>query len=302
MIRIVPLVLLLLVTSSNAQPKWWEEENSAKMALEERTMADDGSYRSRVNWEDGYLEVTAGATCNVEKAKSKAQCYSMALKTGRHLAMEKLAEIIYGVRIDSDNLFVNEVEEDVKLESSTRGLIKGAREIALEQTEFDDGSVWVEVTMGLLLNGDKGLSSVVVPWMERKSMTSPPRLFSAGTEKPATTPEATGLIVDARGLGLRPAMAPRVVVEGRDEELYGRANIDKSAAIRFGVVGYTDEVEKAKALTERVGDKPMVVKAVAVSGAHGADTVLSAEDAAMVVAADMKASFLKECRVVFIVG
>ena len=296
----VLLLVLIFVSATFAQTKWWEEERSAKMALEERTIADD--FKSRINWEDGYIEVVAGGTCNVEKAKSKAQCYAMALKTGRHLALEKMAEIIYGVRIDANSIFQNEVEADVTLQTSTQGLIKGAREIALEQTEFEDGSVWVEVTMGLLLTGDKGLSSVVVPWMERKAATSPPRLFASTVTQPPETPEATGLIVDATGLGLRPAMAPRIIVEGKDEELYGRANIDRSAAIRFGVVGYTDEVAKARSLTERVGDKPMVIKASSIAGAHGADVVLSPDDAAKVVAADMKAGFLNECRVVFVVG
>jgi hypothetical protein len=292
--------MLLSISAASGQEKWWEEERSARMALEERTIADD--FKSRINWEDGYIEVVAGGTCNVETAKSKAQCYAMALKTGRHLALEKMAEIIYGVRIDANNVFENEVEADVKLETSTQGLIKGAREIALEQTEFEDGSVWVEVTMGLLLTGDKGLSSVVVPWMERQATNTPPKLFASTVTRPPDVPEATGLIVDATGLGLRPAMAPRIVVEGKDEELYGRANIERSAAIRFGVVGYTDEVAKARSLTERVGENPMVIRAASVAGTHGADVVLTPEEAAKVVAADMKGGFLKECRVVFVVG
>jgi biotin carboxylase len=97
-------------------------------------------------------------------------------------------------------------------------------------------------------------------------------------------------------------MAPRVLVQGSDEELYGRVNMDRAAAVRFGVVGYTDGVDKALALTERVGDKPLVVKAVAAGGAHAADVLLSTDDAARVVAANMKSSFFKECRVVFVVG
>lgn len=297
--RIIGLVLVVAAAAS-AQTRWWEEEQSARAAIEERTVAED--FKARINWEEGYLEVTAGGTCNVEKSKSKAQCYAMAVKTARHLALEKLAEIIFGVRIDANNLFVNEVEQDVALRSSTDGLIKGAREIAMEQTEFEDGSIWVEITMGIVLTGEKGLSSAVVPWMQRRTQAAPPKLFTVGAKPPADVPEATGLIVDASGLGVKPAMAPRVLVQGRDEELYGRVNMDRSAAVRFGVVGYTDSVDKARSLTERVGANPMVVKAVASGGAHSADVLLSTDDAARVVAANMKGDFLKECRVVFVVG
>ncbi len=293
-------ILLLVVSVASAQPKWWEEERSAKAALEERTISEE--YKSRINWEDGYLEVTAGATCNIELAKTQAQCYSMSLKTARMFALEKLAEIIYGVRIDSDNLFVNEVEKDVRLKTSTEGLITGAQELALNKTEFDDGSIWVEITMGLTLTGEKGLSSVVVPWMERKTQASPPSLFAASASRTAATPEATGLIVDATGIGVRPALAPRILVQGKDEELYGRVNIEQSAAIRFGVVGYTDSIDKAKALTERIGANPIVVKAVAAAGAHNADVLLSVDDASEILAAEMKNEFLKECKVVFVVG
>ncbi|MBN1424833.1 hypothetical protein JXA88_09780 [Candidatus Fermentibacteria bacterium] len=300
MVKSIIALMLASAAVVSAQTRWWEDEQSAKAALEERTIAED--YKSRVNWENGYLEVTAGGTCNVERAKSKAQCYAMALKTARHLAFEKLAEIIYGVRIDADNLFANEVHQDVQLKSSTEGLIKGAREVAMERTEFEDGSVWVEMTVGIVLTGEKGLSSAVVPWLQRRTQAAAPKLFTVGDSAPSDVPPASGLIVDASGLGVKPTMAPRVLVQGRDEELYGRVNMDRAAAVRFGVVGYTDTVAKATALKERVGESPLVVRAVATGGAYSADVLLSTDDAARVVAANMKSDFLKECRVVFVVG
>ena len=298
--RIGVLLVVFISASYGEETKWWEEEASARASLEERSMGAD--YKGRINWEDGYIEVTAGGTCNAEKAQNEAHCYSMALKTARMLAMEKLAEIIYGVRIDSDNLFVNEVEEDVRLKSETQGLIKGARELALEQTKFDDGSIWVEITLGLTLNGENGLSSVVVPWMKRRTTTSPPSLFTASQVSRESETGGTGLIVDGSGLSLKPALAPRILVQGKDEELYGRVTIDREAAIKFGVVGYTDTVEKARALTERVGPNPMVVRAIDTAGTHGADVVISVDDGARILSSDMKSGFLKECRVVFVVG
>jgi len=295
---VIIAILISICVAEDA--KWWEEESSAQAALEERSMGAD--YKGRINWEDGYIEVTAGGTCNMEKAQSQAHCKSMALKTARMLALEKLAEIIYGVRIDSDNLFVNEVEEDVRLKSETSGLIQGARELALEETVFDDGSIWVESTIGITLNGGKGLSSVVVPWMQRKIQSSPPSLFTASKISNEDDSGATGLIVDGSGLSLKPALAPRILVQGKDEELYGRVTIDRQAAIKFGVVGYTDSVEKARALTERVGAHPLLVPALETAGTHGSDVVISVDDGARILSADMKNGFMKECRVVFVIG
>jgi len=300
MFRIGVIIAILISVCFAEDTKWWEEEANAQAALEERSMGAD--YKGRINWEDGYIEVTAGGTCNAEKAQNEAHCYSMALKTARLLAMEKLAEIIYGVRIDSDNLFVNEVEEDVTLKSETKGLIQGARELALEKTRFDDGSIWVESTLGLTLNGGKGLSSVVVPWMQRKTHTSPPSLFTASQVSRDVDSEGTGLIVDGSGLSLKPALAPRILVQGKDDELYGRVTIDREAAIKFGVVGYTDSVNKARALSERVGEHPLVVRALETAGTHGSDVVISVDDGAKILSADMKNGFMKECRVVFVIG
>ena len=138
--------------------------------------------------------------------------------------------------------------------------------------------------------------------MQRKTQSSPPSLFTASKISNEGDSGATGLIVDGSGLSLKPALAPRILVQGKDEELYGRVTIDRQAAIKFGVVGYTDSVEKARALTERVGAHPLLVPALETAGTHGSDVVISVDDGAKILSADMKNGFMKECRVVFVIG
>jgi hypothetical protein len=113
----------------------------------------------------------------------------------------------------------------------------------------------------------------------------------------------TGLLVDARGLGLAPGLAPRIL----DDEgtlVYSASGVDRQYAARIGVVGYDRDLERARH-SERLGGasaRPLELKAKEVAGANRADVVLTREDGIRARMADMEGHFLSECRVVFVVG
>jgi hypothetical protein len=109
----------------------------------------------------------------------------------------------------------------------------------------------------------------------------------------------TGLVVDARGLGVRPAMAPKIMDEN-GQEVYGSRYVDREWAVKTGMVGYDKDVGRART-NDRVTNNPLVVKGVKASGANKADVVISSADAANVHAASANMSFLDKCKVMFIV-
>src|SRR5207302_6252760 len=93
-----------------------------------------------------------------------------------------------------------------------------------------------------------------------------------GDEKKGDDEQNSGLVVDAQGLGLKPALAPRILDES-GAPVYGASWLSADAR-KSGVVGYSKTLSDAKKST-RVGTKPLVLKA---KKAKDSDIFLAAED------------------------
>jgi hypothetical protein len=133
-----------------------------------------------------------------------------------------------------------------------------------------------------------------------KSTTPPPGITPPPAGAAVTLGQLySGLIVDARGLGVRPAMAPKIVNED-GKEVYGSAWINRDWAVREGMVGYMKDPAAAQA-NDRVKDKPLVVKAIKVSGDARVDMMISNADAASLQSASQNLSMLEKCKVIILV-
>ncbi|MEK6691914.1 MAG: hypothetical protein AABY44_00615, partial [Nitrospirota bacterium] len=109
----------------------------------------------------------------------------------------------------------------------------------------------------------------------------------------------SGLIVDARGLGAKPAMAPKIFDEdGR--EVYGSAYVNREWAIKEGMAGYSKDVVAARN-NPRVTATPIVVKGLKTSGQAKADIVISNIDAGKIRANAENMTFIEKCRVIIVI-
>ena len=138
------------------------------------------------------------------------------------------------------------------------------------------------------------------------SLTTPATADSlAADELVFFVPEApyTGLLVDVRGLGLQPSIAPRVL-SADGHVIHGAATVDRSLATDYGVAGYDDDIDRAYT-SERLGGEeanPFVVKATGTAGRYSGDAILDNFDAAQVLRADEIGDFLRQGRVTFLLG
>ncbi len=163
-------------------------------------------------------------------------------------AMRNLLEAIRGVRIDS-HMEVKDFIAGDKIMSQISGFVKGAHVINREY--MSDGTV--EVTMEMNLGGE--LSDLVLPVSSSVTDT---------TLSPSEKSVYTGLVVDTRGLGIRPAMAPKILDEN-GQEVYGTSLVSREYAVKQGMAGYAKSVQDA-VISQRVTDKPLTVRGLKAEG------------------------------------
>ena len=243
-----------------------------------------------IDWSEQVIRATGSGAPNPD-APNIAAARLGAERAAKADALRNILEIIKGVRIDSETLVVNAMTQNDVIRTRVQGVVRGAR--AVNTRYLSDGAVevTVEIRMASPAAPSDSLAATVLP---------PQTLGTQSQNIPrAGNPVYTGVIFDARGLSIRPAMSPKVVDEdGR--EVYGSAFVSAEWATKFGIVGYAKDLEASKK-NDRVAANPLVVKGAKVSGTGGCDLVISNADAQGMKDMSKNLSFLEQCRVLILV-
>ncbi len=133
--------------------------------------------------------------------------------------------------------------------------------------------------------------------------TKPAPALPAPKEVPDSTVSfkggvATGLVIDGRGLGLRPALLPRIV-DQQGQEVYVGQVVTRTNAVEQGVAGYAKDVNAA-ANNFRVTDNPAVIKGLSTGGTTKTDIVIGQADAQLLRRMASQGDFLQYCRVIIV--
>jgi len=110
--------------------------------------------------------------------------------------------------------------------------------------------------------------------------------------------EYTGLIVDARKLGLRPALIPKILNE-KGELVYSTHSVARQELIKMGLVGYAKDVNAA-AKNQRVTADPYIVPGLNATGEKKTDVVISNRDAQVILTTAPYTGYLKNGRVMVV--
>jgi hypothetical protein len=110
--------------------------------------------------------------------------------------------------------------------------------------------------------------------------------------------EYSGLIVDARRLGLRPALVPKILNE-KGELVYSARSLEQQDLIKMGLVGYAKDVDAA-AKNQRVTADPYVIAGLNASGEKKTDVVISNQEAQIVMTTAPYTGYLKNGRVMIV--
>ncbi|HOF05683.1 MAG TPA: LPP20 family lipoprotein [Syntrophales bacterium] len=260
----------------------------------ETKVAEPAGAKGIINYEDGYVEAV-GIGAPPERYMGKPNARPLALRAAQVDAYRNLLEIVQGVRIDANTVVRDFMTESDVVRTSVEGMVKGAR--VMNKEYLSDGTV--EVTVRMNLSGR--LTQTVLP----KALETPP---PAPVPTPATPPgpataepagdAVTGLVIDARGLAVRPAMSPKIIDEN-GKEVYGSMNVDRQYAIQQGMTGYARDLTAAQS-NPRVTSNPLSVKGIRADGPGKCNIVVSNADAGTIRAAAGKMGFLQKCRVMIV--
>ena len=247
-------------------------------------------------------------------------------------AYRQLAEMVKGVNVDSETTVENMMVTSDVTKTKVTALIQGAR-IVSEQG-VDGGGYTVTMEMSVFGASNSLATAVLPTNTVPTSFPAPDASVPASTpssvqvnvqvtpgtttqQTPATTLPSvmvpshqgssaaaapagqaigsyTGLIVDCRGLGLKPVMSP-VIKNANGEPIYGYKNLDSATVIANGMASYTTDLSKAT----RAGSNPLVVKAVGLDN-HNGNPILSVADANRVLIENGATGFLDRTNVVFV--
>ena len=224
-------------------------------------------------------------------AVNAGQARRMALRIAKQDALRQLIEIVNGVTLTSETTMSGAMVDDV-INTKVRGFIRGARQVG-QPKYLSDTSVEVEFSVPM-----SGISDIMLP-----PLTVPvaPANNTVGAEASSPTTASggvSGLIIDARGLNARPAMAPRIL-DQNGNAVYGPGKYDRKYAVTNGVAGYSKTLEAAQK-DPRVAGNPLVIKGVATSGTNRTDITVSNADVSRIDVADRNANVLKDCRVLIL--
>lgn len=290
--RRILLVCLFLGASSVKALEWWEEE------LDKAARPGEPRAVGRALWTQGYVEVVGEAGCDPAEALNQADCYVRARKAAIALAHEKLSETINGIVVDGQTLLKNELLRSSTLRTKTRGLVRGARVVNEARITLEDGSLLARVWVRVPLRGEGSLGEVVLDHLAQVPDRTPPPTFRA--EEPASQEVFSGIVVDATGLDVVAAHAPKLLVLEDLAAALSLDQVDLQLARRVGMVEYASSLEEARSLVDRVGEHPLVLRAVRVHGDTKCDLVISATDGKRLAAADPRGELVRGCRVAFV--
>ena len=246
----------------------------------------------RIDWERQEVIVSSLGAPNTDLPRPAWR--ASALRAARQTAYRDLLEAVKGVTVSSTTTVENSMLTSDIIKSQVEGAIRGF--VVLDTRYYETMDVAVIVKMPMT----GALFDVLLPG-ESGGRTTPATPAQPQPSQPVSAGGPTsGLIIDATGLDVMPAMAPKVLDEDGNE-VYGTTKVLRQFAMTTGVVGYHNNVQGAS-LDERVAGNPMSVRALRATGPNGCDLVISNADAGAIRRAAGNLPFLEECRVMIVLG
>ena len=229
---------------------------AAEPAKADPPKTDPAKREGTVDWQGQVIKAT-GAGAPDMRSLSPAQARLGAEKAAQLDAFRNLIAQAKGVRISSDKTVGEAMAKD-EVKGRVEGVVKGFK--VVKKRYYSDQGVEMDVEVPL-----SGIAQAVID-----PGSAPPQTVVAK----ATEGRYTGLLVDARGLGAQPVLAPRLL-DGSGKVLYSAETMGAEARKDAVPARYFKSLEQATH-APALGGSPLLVKA---QKAQGSDLILADAEA-----------------------
>ncbi len=236
-----------------------------------------GSGAGGPDWQNEVIKATGAGAPDLH-APSPAAARLGAENAAKLDALRNILAKVKGVQVAGGQSVGDKMASDASLSGRIEGSVRNFK--ITDKRYFNDGGVEVDVEVRM---------ADVISELLGSPDTRAAALPSSG---PASN---SGLVVDAKSLKVQPGLAPRIVDES-GKAVYGPEVVSADWMKKQGVAAYLKSLDDAKK-SDRVGDKPLVVKALK---ANGTDVVISNKDADALRNPHGNVSFLSEGRVIIV--
>jgi hypothetical protein len=212
----------------------------------------------------------------------------MAKKAAIIAAQQNLLETVRRVRIDSKTLVKDFVTQSDLIHTEFQRFIQHPQVVDISY--LSNGSV--KATVAIKLTGP--FAEMLLP----KSIRDIHPVKQPKTPNKQEGKACTGIVVDCRGLQVRPAIVPRILDEDGNE-VYGSKYVNRKYAVEQGMAGYARSLKKAQK-DPRVANSSLTVKAIRAAKSGPSDIVISNSDADGIRGDPRNLRFLQKCRVMIV--
>ena len=215
-----------------------------------------------IDWERGFIRAsgTSAATPGEDELSGNLAVKRLAVMRAAKIdAMRNILDVIKTIRVDSDtNVEMYMISSDF-IRSKLHETIRKAQVIDKKYISNDGLELTIELPiLGSFIETmipDTGGLAADIMGIEQES----------------------GIIIDASGLGAKPALSPRIL-DDSGRELYGASYIKRDYFLSKGLVAYRTSLDDA-INSARVSSNPIIIKAIRSAGPENSDLIISKADA-----------------------
>ena len=248
-----------------------------------------------INWTTG-VATAIGLGIPPRNPVSLIQSKEMTRIAAWSVALRNLLEVVKGIQVDSHTTVQNYITTNTEVQTRVEGLVQGAK--LLRERELPTGEF--EITVQIKLAGQ--LSESVLS--KSTQSTSPLARFQQVAPPARPKIPYTGLVIDARGTGVRAALAPRILTQ--EDELYGPSSVDRKFIFGPSVEEpgriawyFTDEAKAREHY--KVTANPLILKALRATGENKTDLVIEEAKAEYIEALPEHHAFLSQAKVLILI-
>jgi len=250
----------------------------------------------KVNWGGGKIAVT-GFSLPPKKTTGGQAAAAVALSAARQKAVETLAKLTAGVRLSAGQTIADTMAQNPSIAEKLDEIVRSAP--VVQQNFRSDGAA--EIIIELSLYG--GFAQLILPEDIRhfeaiQSVPSDQEASNVSAQVNVGGDPFGGLVIDARGLKVNPAMMFAVLDEN-GKPVYGSAYVSREYAVQWGMAAYITRIPAGKTFS-RVAPRPLVIKGLRAVGAARTDIVISNADAAKLKGAVENLKLLRQGRVAIV--